>query len=229
GNGRNGVLVTDTNTNGNGVRGNLIGLAADGTTALGNAGHGVFVTNAAEFNFIGGTTAGAGNAIAHNGGAGVLVGNDPAQGMTTDAGGAIEVLGNSIFANGGLGIDLGAFGGVTPNDAGDADAGPNGLQNFPALTAAFLEGTDLLVGGTINTTANTTVRIEFFASPAADAGGYGEGRTYLGFVDVAVGAGGTVGFSAAFETSLVHAGDVITATATVGGSTSEFSLALAVI
>jgi hypothetical protein len=159
----------------------------------------------------------------------VLIGNEPGQGATADAGGANSVLGNSIFANGGLGIDLGTFGAVTPNDANDADTGPNDLANFPVLAAALLEGNNLLVSGSINTRANSTLRIEFFAGPAADASGNGEGQTFLGFVEVQTGGGNTVGFSAAFVTSLVHPGDVITGTASGGGGTSEFSAALAMI
>jgi hypothetical protein len=206
----------------NAVEGNFIGVAADGTTALGNTGHGVFITALAGFNTIGGTVAGAGNVIAHNGGAGVLIGNDPAQGITTDADVGNAVLGNSIFANGGLGIDLGTFGSVTPNDTNDADTGPDDLLNFPVLTAAFLEGDTLLVTGSINTGTNKTLRIEFFASPSADPSGHGEGQTFLGFVVVETGSSNTVGFSAALPAALVHPGDVITATAG-GGDTSEFS------
>src|SRR5262245_14739772 len=193
GNGRNGVLITDAGTNGIVVEGNVIGVAANGTTALGNGSHGVFVANTASANLIGGLTAGTGNVIAHNRGAGVLIGSDPV--FTTPGENSI-VLGNSIFANGGLGIDLGTFGSVTPNDAGDVDTGPNGLLNFPVLSAALLEGDDLLVIGSINTQANSTLRIEFFVSPAADPGGNGEGQTFLGFVEVTMGNSTTVSFSA---------------------------------
>ena len=228
GNGDSGVLITGDMTLNNRVVGNRIGVGADGVTALGNGRHGVFLTGSTAGDAVGGTSAGEGNVIAHNGGAGVLVGTDAAAGFTTPAGTGNTVSANSIFANGGLGIDLGAFGAVTANDAGDADGGPNDLQNFPVLTAVLLDGSDLLVLGTINTTPGAHVRVEFFASPAADPSGNGEGQTYLGFADVTVGAGGTVGFSAAFTTGLVHPGDVITATATVGGDTSEFSAALAV-
>ncbi|MEQ9104334.1 MAG: right-handed parallel beta-helix repeat-containing protein [Rhodothermales bacterium] len=60
--------------------------------------------------------------------------------VTGSTGNAIEVVGtasvrnnlmnNSIYLNGGLAIDLGADG-VTPNDAGDVDSGPNSLLNHP--------------------------------------------------------------------------------------------------
>ena len=124
---------------------------------------------AAGGNHVGGVGPGAANVIAHNGGAGVLIGTDAAAGFNTPAGTGNTVEGNSIFANGGLGIDLGPFGSVTANDANDVDTGPNNLINFPVLSAALLEGSDLLIGGTINTTTGTTIRIDFYATPAADA------------------------------------------------------------
>lgn len=74
---------------------------------------------------IGGTVAGAGNLIAFNGAHGVRVLNGIGTG----------ILSNSIYANGLLGIDLDPAG-ITPNDNGDGDMGPNKLQNFPVLTSA---------------------------------------------------------------------------------------------
>ena len=50
---------------------------------------------------------------------------------------------NSMFSNGELGIDL-ADDGVTLNDAGDGDTGPNRLQNFPEFI-----GTATLLGDSI--------------------------------------------------------------------------------
>src|SRR5439155_15340604 len=82
---------------------------------------------------------------------------------------------NSIFSNGTLGIDLGANG-VTANDAGDGDSGANNLQNFPLLTGAFTDASSTIgVNGTLNSTASSTFRIEFFANTSGD-----EGQRYLG-------------------------------------------------
>ena len=102
---------------GNTVLGNLIGTATNGTSALPNQSYGVGVLGGSG-NTIGSSTAP--NVLAFNTGAGVAV----------SAGAQNAVLGNSIFSNGGLGIDLGTTG-ITPNDAADADAGANNLQNFP--------------------------------------------------------------------------------------------------
>ena len=44
----------------------------------------------------------------------------------------VAVQDNAIVGNALLGIDLNGDG-VTPNDAGDGDSGPNGLQNFPEI------------------------------------------------------------------------------------------------
>ena len=73
---------------------------------------------------VGGT--GAGNVIALN-----AVGVAAVGPLSSDS----RILQNSIHSNGGLGIDVGA-GGVTPNDAGDAD----GVQNFPVLTSVGTDG-----------------------------------------------------------------------------------------
>ena len=83
----------------------------------------------------------------------------------------------------GLGIDIvggteDAFG-VTANDAPaalDGDGGPNALQNHPVLYEAGINGGNIRILGRLESAANLTYRIEFFASPAADASGYGEGQ-----------------------------------------------------
>src|SRR5262249_30671937 len=114
-----GVGVTD-----NLIQGNNIGTDLSGTQPLGNVGHGVRAIGSGPNtigNLPGGPT-GRGNRIAYNQGDGVAIILLQALASTRKA-----VLGNSIYSNGGLGIDLGDDG-VTPNDAGDADTGPNMLQ-----------------------------------------------------------------------------------------------------
>lgn len=121
------------------------------------------------------------------------------------------------YANGGPGIDLGGDG-DTPNDAGDADVGPNLLQNAPAL--ASLTSAGLLSGSLDSLPANTTypVTIELFASTVCSSTGRGEGEHYVASFDLA--APGPFTFSLTPNASFA----VVTATATdARGNTSEFS------
>ncbi len=225
GNGLNGVLLFGNFSTGNVLQGNAIGTDAAGTLPLANGwtygSDGVFIDSGASGNLIGGTANGAGNLIAFSPGAGVS--------LNANAGSGNAVLGNSIRANGGLAIDLGQDG-VTANDIDDADVGTNGLQNFPVLTTASSGGGSTTVSGSLNGTANSTFRIEFFSSPTGDATGHGEGQVYLGFTNVTTDGGGNASFSTTLSGVSVTALDAISATATVDlgggnyGSTSEFAL-----
>ena len=169
------------------VQGNFIGTDITGTQLLGNGDDGVFVTDSIN-NTIGGvvSTAGAppGNLIAGNGrGVGVIR-------QHTD----LDLQGNSIFSNGGLGIDLNRDG-VTPNDPGDPDTGPNNLQNFPVLTSVSSGGGNTTIIGTLNSNANTTYRIEFFANDTLDPSGNGEGQSFLGSTNVTTDGSGNASFN----------------------------------
>src|SRR5205085_3920949 len=147
-------------------------------------------------------------------------------GVSISSGTGNSVRANAIHDNGTtatqLGIDLGPDG-VTPNDAGDPDTGANNLQNFPVLTSAVTSGGNTTIQGTLNSTTNTQFTIEFFANPACDASGNGEGQTFLGSTLVTTDASG----NATINTSLavnVPAGQAVTATATdPNNNTSEFS------
>jgi CSLREA domain-containing protein len=212
GNTMDGISFT-TNTGGvalsNLVQGNLIGTKTDGTTALGNSGNGISVNFSTNVS-IGGSGAADGNTIAFNGSNGVLVSH-----------GLAAILGNSIFSNTGLGIDLGGDG-VTLNDAGDVDTGPNNLQNFPVLTSVSNSGGMTTINGRLNSAANTMYRIEFFANDSLDSTGYGEGQTYLGFISKTTDGSGNVTFSK--SVTQIGANQRVTATATdPNGNTSEFS------
>ena len=125
------------------------------------------------------------NTMAHSTGAGVWV-----FGATT-TGNAITA--NNIHTNGGLGIDL-EGGGVTANDAFDADTGANEIQNFPVIA---VDGDT--IQGTLHSKALFEYRLEFFSSAACDASGNGEGARFLGATNsVGTGQTGNGEFSASF-------------------------------
>jgi len=209
GNAADGVLIDGSGTNDNQLYGNRIGTQADGTSALGNGGSGVAITGSASNTLIGDAAAG-GNTIAYNAQNGVGIGSGLGHRITFC----------NIFANGGLGIDLG-MNGVTANDAGDADTGPNNLQNFPVIHSVVVNGSSTTVGGLLDTPNPTSTSLEFFRNSGADSSGNGEGQEYLG--SGAPNADGT--FDAILPVSLAN-GEWVTATATdTNGNTSEFSAA----
>ena len=140
----------------------------------------------------------------------------------------IAILSNTIVANGGLGIDLNDDG-VTLNDPGDPDTGPNNLQNFPVVTNAVADDTgNTAVAASINSTPNTVFMIQLFVNDAADPSGYGEGQSYRrttlgGDAFVTTDDQGNASFTAVYPFVLA-AGQTIALTATDEfGSTSEFS------
>lgn len=191
------------------VQGNLIGLNANGDAPLPNRSDGVNLNTASNT-----TIGGAGNTIAFNGRNGILI--------TSGTGNLIS--GNSIFSNVSLGIDL-APAGVTANDPGDVDTGANNRQNFPVLSSATNNGGSISIQGTFNSNPNATFRLEFFSSPACDSSGYGEGKSFIGSINVTTDGSGNVtgGFSAAFNVAVSN-GAAITSTATdPANNTSEFS------
>ena len=204
-----GVLIYGTDATGNKVTGNYVGTDATGMQALGNDSDGVYIGEALNTT-IGGATVGGRNVISGNNGDGVYITGSSATGN--------RVLQNSIYANGGLGIDLGSNG-PTPNDTGDADAGPNNLQNKPVLSSAKTSATSTTVRGTLNSTSGKTIVVRFFSNPS----GTDEGKTFIGQKSVTTDTSGnsTFTFSSAQKVGL---GRTVTATATdPAGNTSEFS------
>src|SRR5262249_51997187 len=156
-------------TSGNQIIGNYIGPLADGTSPAANSpGPGVYIFSGATGNFIGATGPVVVNGDSLGGGtdSGNVISFNAQGGIRIDlsAGNGNAIQGNSIFSNGGLGIDL-KLDGVTANDNCDGDTGPNNLQNFPVLTSVVAGATNTTITGTLNSTANTPFRIEFFASP----------------------------------------------------------------
>lgn len=213
GNSNYGISLSGSGTNGNLIQGNTIGLNVAGAIVA-NGAQGVAIFGGAQSNGIGGTSQGASNVISGNGSEGVA---------TFDSGTIRNAISqNSIFSN--------HFNGI-----GVYSSSSNG-QAAPVLTAASLSsatnpnGTD--ISGTLNSTASTTFRIEFFASP----GGTAEGRNFIGATSVATngsgaGAFGPIPLAATVPIAPLQAGgSVITATATdPNGNTSQFSSPINVV
>jgi hypothetical protein len=160
----------------------------------------------------------------------------------------VQVTQNSFSSNGGLSIDLdpraldpntmGPPQGVTLNDNGDGDTGPNNLRNYPVIVNAVLVGSELTYSGF----ARPGSAIELYIAQA-DPTGFGEGLTYLGTYVEGSGADldtttGTYGpaningraqgtdttnrFSFRITAPGVSIGTTLSSTATLGGETSEF-------
>ena len=217
GNNYSGVSIANSGVNRNLILGNYIGVDASGVGALGNSVFGVVIWNGADDNQIGDITPGAGNVIAYNN-RGVLVDANPTDSVNN------SIRGNSIYGHTGLGIDLGNDG-VSLNDSGDMDLGPNNLRNYPVITSATVIGSDLRVVGTLNTRPLLNFEIDFYWSPAGDPSGHGEGQTYIGSTNGTSNFLGNASFNVTFAGVAVPVGAVITATAIdSSGNTSEFSL-----
>jgi titin len=213
-----------TNSSGNVIQANYIGTKADGTNALGNTFHNLELQANATNNTIGGTMPGMGNTIAYA--------KTPLYSGVRVRPGSLNNLisGNSIFNNAELGIDLGAYG-VTPNtdcESGMTAANANFGQNYPTLTSAYT-GASTRIAGTLDAQPGNTYTLQFFASPAGNALGFGEGDVYLGQTTLTLGSLCSSNFAVDLP-GTVSSGWVITATATdSNNNTSEFSAWLPVI
>lgn len=213
GNTNNGVNLA---SDGNLFQGNLVGTNAVGTGSIpGHASGGVRVGG--NNNTIGATAAGAGNHIAYNSNFGVVF-----SGGSAYVGNRISS--NSIHGNNGGGIALGNP--PAPDDHCDGDGGNNNGQNKPVLTQASISGGNVTLSGTLDSTAGTNFRIEFFSNAACKTGLFDkeQGKTYLGFTNVTTDGSCNASFGP-LPFPIPPGETVITATATniVTNDTSEFS------
>lgn len=140
--------------------------------------------------------------------------------------------GPNRFVSVDLPIDLGGNG-VTPNDADDADSGPNNLQNFPVLNLARRSADSLLVQGTLDRpagSASLTYTITLYASESCTASGHGPGQRLLGSRSITLTNGNNETFSITLSgIEPLAVGTAITAVATdANGNSSEPSACLAV-
>jgi hypothetical protein len=168
---------------------NLIGTDTTGQVAIPNGGDGIHILQMPNNSI-------RDNIIAHNTGPGVSVDGFGATGNRIHA--------NPISANGG-GISL--------------TNGGNKLQNPPNLSSATEDGSDLTIAGTVQSTPNSIITLDFFANAVCDR----EGADFLGSAQAATDASGIAIFTAILSANISE-GTIATATATDAlGNTSQFS------
>ena len=211
GNGQSGILVShSTNV---AIQNNLIGESSS-LGPLGPQRVGIQVEQSSQV-LIGGSGP---NDIAFNSDVGIGV---------DAASTRVEITRNFLHSNG-FGIDLDfvlkpAGPRLTPNDPGDSDVGGNLRQNFPVLQFVNSTFSSTTIRGTLQSTPNSAFHLEFFSNAACNASGYGEGKFFLGSIEVGTDSAGMTTFEPVLFAS-VPLGTPVTVTATDGlGNTSEFS------
>lgn len=211
-----GVGLSGSDARENLIRANTIGTDAERTADLGNRGFGIAILNDAHDNLIGGKSAKFGNVIAGNGG----IASGGGVGMLSGVRNAVRA--NVVYANEPVNLDLGGDG-ASANDAGDADTGPNTLQNAPILLDAGRAGGKLRVHGRLNSTAGGKFTIDYFLADACP-GASGDAALYWKSQKVKTGDDGNVEFTFEAKEKGVPFGAFFAATATDAvGNTSEVS------
>lgn len=220
GNGGRGILIQGGSSNT--VQGNRIGTDLAGTAPLPNGSFGINLQFGFQIpmdNLIGGTNATAANVIAFNGLGGI--GATSAQGTTIRFNRIFRNQANLGFA--GLGIDLDVDN-VTPNDDGDADAGANGLLNFPLIRSVTIDTTSTRVIGTFQGAPDSGFWLDFYWNECnLRPRDFLEGENHFTQVLIFTDAAGFASFDITAATPIPE-GAPVSATATdVDDNTSEFS------
>ncbi len=187
------------------------------------------------------------NIIASNGGSGIVLAGGNTSGNLISQN---SIFANGTAGNA-LGIDIDASDnigdGVTLNDNNDADNGPNGGLNFPIVSSVFISGSNLVIRGWSRPGATIEVFLTDVNEGTAIAGDnqlglstdYGEGQVFLGsmvegsgddsdagtstYTDVDGNTDTTNRYAFSIPISAGVTGNLITTTATLANSTSEFS------
>jgi titin len=211
-----GVEIGGSNSTNNFIDGNKIGTDVTGTINLGNTFEGVLITDNSNNNV-------RNNVVGYND-RGIRVSTS----VSVATGNLISK--NSVFPSGAgfAPIDLGSDS-STPNDVGDADTGPNNLQNYPELTSFTSDVSSTSIQGTLNSSPNTNFDLEFYSSPNCHSSGHGPGKTFIGTSSVITDASGNVSFDLTFPIPMPSGENFLTAIATnkLTDDTSEFSACLA--
>jgi hypothetical protein len=191
----NDISISSTNSIGNVIQGNFIGVRADGVTPSGSSTLGVELWDAQK-TMVGGTEPGEGNVIAYHSGDGVKI-----WGLAWSN----SVLGNSIYSNR-VGITI-----IPP---------ANGAMPAPVLTNVISYAGSSRIQGYLSGVVSKTCRLEFFFNDQTNGAG---GKVFVGTTNVVTDGSGMGQFAIvlpSFGSGIVNA----SATATdPGGNTSSFS------
>lgn len=217
----NGTGLLIDRGSGHTVVGNLIGVAADGTSPLANN-EGISIELADDTVVGSETDPTDGNIIANNAAVGVVVVGDFTLGKGN------RILGNSIYDNGEIGIDLtdtGAYNGNGVSDTGPNLSYGNDMQPFPTLTNVEAGG---LIQGTVPIPAGGSYRLEFFENTNCAVGSNtdrdGQTLVYATNENISVNPY-TINFTNADTGTTFNPANTMSATITNldTGNTSEFS------
>ena len=236
GNSNTGIWLT-VNATSTLIDSNLIGVNAAGSGALGNGLSGITLNNGSNNATI------TNNTISANGQAGITVSNSSNAniqsnriGTRADGSGnlgnadngvrvqgssaGVQIRQNTMADNANPGIDLNNDG-VTANDPGDGDSGPNGLQNYPVISSANITGGgNLNINGTLNSLPSASFTVDIYKNSVNQP----QGRVYLGSTTASTNPSGNANWSANLSVS-ISPGEWVTVTAThsATNNTSEFS------
>jgi parallel beta-helix repeat protein len=143
-----GVEINGAGTTGNVVQGNYIGTDVTGAVALGNWEKGVFIFNGAQYNRIGGTTAGERNVISGNDGNGVQIeGSDTNHNVVTGNYIGTDANGTATLPNGSSGVSVND--GASFNTIGGSTASERNL-----ISSNNGNGVDIRDNGTMTNTVS---------------------------------------------------------------------------
>mgnify|MGYP001225631197 CR=1 FL=1 len=197
------------------IRGNLIGVDHTGSSPLPND-TGVWISgmgwspNAVRIGNVGN---GSGNTIAHN--------TRVAVGLSTSARNVL-IRGNSIHSNG-----LGISGPLNLTiDHLDPDLGSNDQQNYPTIASALSGPGSTVINGSLNSRPSRVYAVDLYSTNVCSSPSgftvWGQGKTYLGSINVPIGSSGISAFTFSIPTQLAEPYVVATAT-DPDGNTSIFS------
>ncbi len=239
-----GILIARPDSTANTVIGNLIGVGLDGVTPVPNTLEGIAIQDNASNNIIGGTQAGAGNVIAYNGG----TTTDPATGLPYDGQFGIriwlgnhftnptgptgnQILGNVIHDNKGAGIgvqDAGTVGNTIAQNSiyQNTTTGilsTNTLNPVPVIDSIQIGNGTTTIHLHIVGASPGNYLLEFFTNPTGGTGDvFRQGRTFITSATWNGDPNTPVVLTDA-QTGGPLAGKNLTVTATLQGTTSEFS------